>query len=198
MFPSISVLLTTIGRPELNGMLKSLEFELNEYDNLYIVVDGKQFSNKAQEIISKYKFKGDVQVIIEEETLGYWGHAIRNKHQKTLKGDYILHADDDDTYLKNSFDKMRKYCAYKDKIVFFRFILDYSKNMLVWKSSPGLSFANIGTPSGLIPNIPEKFGVWEYRHGGDYDFYCSCKFEHIFVDELIYCVKPIILGSPDL
>lgn len=196
MFPTISVMLTTIGRFELNLMLESLQNQLNENDNLYIFVDGKEHSESSKEIISKYKFKCNLQIHIEEQKLGNWGHSLRNKYQKELKGDYILHADDDDIYLKNSFDKIRKYCIYKDKIVFFKFYFNFKKNLFVWKT-PKLKFEEIGTPCGLIPNIPEKFGFWEYKRGGDFFFYNSCKFEHIFIDEFIYCVKPKVLGNPD-
>lgn len=196
MLPSISVVLTTIGRFELHFMLESLQGQLNENDNLYIFIDGKECSEEAKRIISKYKFKCNLYIHVENEKLGNFGHSLRNKYQKELKGDYILHADDDDIYLKNSFEKIRKYCIYKDKIVFFRFIRDFNKKIFVWKE-PILKFKNIGTPCGLIPNVPENFGFWEYRRGGDFDFYNSCKFEYVFVDEFIYCVKPKIYGCPN-
>lgn len=196
MLPTISVLLTTIGRFELHFMLESLQTQLNENDNLYIFIDGKECFEGTQKIISKYKFKCNLFVNIENERLGNWGHSLRNKYQKELKGDYILHADDDDIYLKDSFEKIRKYCIYKDKIVFFKFYINYKKNEFVWKT-PILKFEDIGTPCGLIPNIPEKFGVWGDKRGGDFEFYNSCKFDKIFVDELIYCVRPRELGSPD-
>lgn len=192
---SITVVLTTIGRVELQPMLKSLEPQLSKIDFLYILVDGSECLTSVKNQLSTLNFACEVNLICEEKRLGHYGHALRNKYQKNLKGDYILHADDDDVYLKDSFEEIRKHCIYKDKIVFFRFIQDYKKKMYVWKK-PILTYGDIGTPCGLIPNIPEKFGVWEYRHGGDFDFFNSCKFEHLFVEEFIYCVKPEILGSP--
>lgn len=196
MFPTISVVLTTIGRSELQFMLESLQNQLNKNDNLYIFIDGKEHYEISKKIISKCNFKCNLYIHVENEKLGNWGHSLRNKYQKKLKGDYILHADDDDIYLKDSFEKIRKFCIYKDKIIFFKFYINFRKNLFAWRT-PDLRLGNIGTPCGLIPNISEKFGYWEYKEGGDLDFYKTCKFEHIFIDELIYCAKPKIYGCPN-
>jgi len=196
---SISVFLTTIGRPTLINMLKSLVNELKENDFLYIAIDGNEYYDQANKQIIQCisSFKCNVVIFYVNKSLGYWGHGCRNYYQKHLKGDFILHGDDDDVYIKGSFKKIREAISTSDKqsIIFFKIIRDYRHDDFVWKD-PFLGPSNIGTPSGLIPNIPDKMGNWEYIYGGDFSFYSSCKFNHIFSEEKIYVVSPLKTGYP--
>jgi hypothetical protein len=192
---TISVFITTIGRPTLNKMLLSLVNELTEKDTLYIFIDGKDNETKSKLIINEIinSFVCEVIITVEDTPLGYWGHGLRNKYQSQLKGDYIMHADDDDAYIEGSFNKIREKInnsVNDDVIFYYKFYTNFLHKTFVW-NHPRLSFGNIGTPSGIIPNKPDLFGEWGYIHGGDYNFYKSCKFEHQeFVDEIIYIVKP--------
>lgn len=196
---TISVFITTIGRDTLIDMLSSLVNELTDKDYLYIFIDGKNNEHKARLIINSIinSFVCEVIITVQNEPLGHWGHGLRNEYQSKLKGDYIMHADDDDIYIKGSFDKIREKINESnndDTIFFYKFYHQYRFNEIVWKT-PKLMFANIGTPCGVIPNKPELFGEWKYRHGGDYDFYMDCKFTNqIFVDEIIYVVRPLDNG----
>jgi len=176
-------------------MLLSLVNELKENDTLYIFIDGKENETKTKLMIDEIinLFICEVVITVEESPLGYWGHGLRNKYQSKLKGDYIMHADDDDSYIEGSFDKIRKKINDSingDVIYFYKFYTNHTHSDFVWRI-PTIEFGNIGTPSGVIPNKPENFGEWKYRHGGDFDFYNSCRFKHQeFVNEIIYIVKP--------
>jgi len=196
---SISVFLTTIGKPTLINMLRSLVNELEADDFLYLAIDGKEYYNEANKQIMQCinDFKCNITIFYNEKNLGYWGHGCRNFYQKKLKGDFILHGDDDDVYIKGSFKKIREAIETSDKqsIIFFRIIGDYRYNDFVWKD-PSLRHGNIGTPCGLIPNIPDNMGVWECSYGGDFSFYSSCKFNHIFCEEKIYVVNPLGTNYP--
>jgi hypothetical protein len=188
---SISILISTIGKDSLINMLNSLKYQLSENDYLYVVADGFDYHEKVREIISNFNgYVCNLEVIYEIDNQGYWGHGVRNKYQKILKGDYILHADDDDIYIDGSIDKVRRSIFENSgKMLLFKFYHNYSKNKYFWRV-PVLMLNNIGTPCGAIPNIPEKMGTWSYKYGGDFDFYKSCKFEEEFIDEYIYVVKP--------
>jgi len=196
---SISVFLTTTGRPTLTNMLKSLISELEINDFLYIAIDGEDYFDKASKQIVQFinDLNCNINILYIKKNLGFWGHGCRNLYQKNLKGDFILHGDDDDIYIKGSFKKIREAIDASDKqsIIFFKIILDYRYNDFVWKD-PSLKLGNIGTPCGLIPNIPDKMGNWEYRYGGDFSFYASCKFNHIFCEEKIYVVNPLVTNYP--
>ena len=188
---SISILISTIVNDSLIDMLNSLKYQLSECDYLYIIVDGFDHHNKVKQIISNFNdYVYNLEIIYENDNLGYWGHGVRNKYQKELKGDYILHADDDDIYIEGSIDIIKKSIAKNiGKMLLFKFYHNYKKNEYYWKY-PIIKLNNIGTPCGAIPNIPENMGRWEYKYGGDYNFYNSCKFDYIFIDEYIYVVKP--------
>jgi len=196
---SLCILLTTIGKPELRNMLDSLKSQLNSNDYLYVVIDGQQYFESAKRIIESYKpnFPCKFIEIYNNENLGYWGHPLRNKYQSNLNGDYILHCDDDDIYIKNSLGKVRQHIKGSDSksIYFFKFYRNFNKKELYWVDEI-LRDGNVGTPCGVIPNIPSKMGIWTNRYGGDYDFYSTCKFDHKFVDEIIYCADPKTNGYP--
>ena len=115
---SIHVLLATIGNDSIFNILKCLKNELKEDDYLTVVFDA---SNKNIYNVSTYckeNIKSKVNIVYEEKNLGYWGHGIRNKHNK-LEGDFIYHIDDDDHIVEGAFDKVRKILKDKDTIYIF-------------------------------------------------------------------------------
>jgi hypothetical protein len=192
---SISILISTIGKDSLIDMLNSLKGQLSENDHLYIIADGSDYHENVKSIISNFiDYVCNLEVIYENDNKGYWGHGIRNKYQGLLKGDYILHADDDDIYIDGSIDIIKKSIIENTgKMLFFKFYHNFSKNEYFWRV-PVLMLNNIGTPCGVVPNIPDSMGKWGYRYGGDFDFYKSCKFDIKFIDEYIYVVNPKING----
>jgi hypothetical protein len=182
---SYHVLLTTIGKKTIFNMLKMLKNQLFENDFLTIIFDGKN-NSKNYELVKTYcnDFKCCIIIIIEDENLGYWGHAIRNKH-KNLKGDFVFHIDDDDIILDDTFDIIRKYCKDTNIIYIFKIILE--NESIIWKT-PEIKYANISTQSGIIPILINKEGNWGLRYGGDFDFYneLSKKFNFIYINKIIY------------
>jgi glycosyltransferase involved in cell wall biosynthesis len=186
----LSFFLTTIGRPTLTDALKSLETQLDENDNVYLFIDGIDYWNLVDKQLENFEdLKFNLKITYEKQNLGFWGCGLRNKYQNNLDGDYILHCDDDDVYMDDAIEKIKSHCKDDQSINFFKFYLNYAFNHFVW-NAPVLTISDIGTPSGVIPNVPEKFGTWGNRYGGDFDFYNSCKFNHNFIDDFIYVVKP--------
>lgn len=163
--PSISIFFATIGKDSLTRILDTMCNQLSENDKIYVVVDGKQYHEKVKNMLSGY----NVQLILEDENLGYWGHGLRNKYQGMLEGDYILHADDDDIYLENSIktikENIKKY--YGEMLLFRVKILGLDKT--VW-SNTKLKRANISTACGVIPNNYSKMGTWGHEYTGDFVF----------------------------
>lgn len=196
-YPSLAVLLATIGNASLRDMLLSLVNELEERDFLYIVIDGKEYEDKTKELIEDIlpRFKCIVHVKVSDENLGYWGHGIRQQYQSTLEGDFILHADDDDIYIKGSFNEIRNDIlkSSPDVMLIYKFWQNYSAQVSIPNSNTFM-VGNIGTPCGVIPNIPNQFGIWELRHGGDFSFYNACKMSKQFIDRVIYVVKPRVFN----
>lgn len=185
--PSIHVLLATMGKDSIFTILESFKKQLNKSDYLTIVFDGPDLPNveKVKEYVSNFNAK--TNVIVEKKNLGYWGHAIRNKHN-TLTGDFVFHVDDDDNITPGAMDKIRKKCTDKDTIYIFK--MQNNENIL-WKKKE-IRHTNIGTPMGIIPTKLNSTSVFTYKYGGDYDFYKKLekdgnKIE--FVDYIIYKIK---------
>ena len=105
---TFNILIASIGRPTLINMLNSLKYQLTENDCISIVFDGI----KPDFEINTNDFMCKVFIYYETETLGYWGHGIRNKYSSLLeKRDFILHANDDDVYLADAFKMLRTDCV---------------------------------------------------------------------------------------
>jgi hypothetical protein len=178
------ILIATIGKISIFNMLNSLKNELLEQDYLTIVFDGTQ---NNYEIIKKYvdeRFKCQINIILEKDNLGYWGHGIRNKY-KNLEGDFIYHCDDDDVVLEGAFDKIRQICVHKDTIYLFK--IKTEKGMVIWKNKQ-IKLMEISTQSGIIPNEINKKGYWALKYGGDYNFYKDITKDNkvLFINHLIY------------
>jgi hypothetical protein len=182
---SLHVLMATIGKKSIFNILSMLKTQLNEIDFLTIVFDGLENSKNAPYIQSFCKdFKCKVNIIIEQQNLGYWGHGIRNKHNN-LEGDFIYHIDDDDILYDDSFNNIRKYAVDTDIIYIFKIMTE--KGGIIWKN-PLLEYSKVSTQSGVIPSQINKKGYWALKYGGDFDFYnnLSKEYEMIFIDKLIY------------
>ena len=185
---SIHVLLATIGKDSIFGILNCLKNELKENDYLTIVFDASKNNYEKVNLFCKTRIKGKVNIIYEEKNLGYWGHGIRNKHNQ-LKGDFVYHIDDDDIIVEDAFTKVRKILKDKETIYIFKIISEI--NEIIWKT-PEIKLNQISTQSGFIPTSINSKSFWEYKYGGDYNFYNDLqKYTNkiIFVDEIIYKKK---------
>lgn len=189
---TFNVLIATIGRPSLQRMLDSLLPQLTEQDCLTIVFDG----NSELPYFDFTHAKCKVNQYCEPVALGYWGHAIRNKYASLLeKRDFVLHADDDDTYFPQVFDKLRQRCLRnmlyiaRMKLPDGRIIPQYSKGFIIPKSV--IKLQNIGTPCGIIPYELNIKGHWKHCSGGDWLFYESIKklTNITYLDLLLYNVR---------
>jgi hypothetical protein len=184
--PSLNILLTTIGRPELRRMLDSLISQLEKNDYLTIVSDSGH--TEVDNILKLFNFKCTVSHIINPTPLGHWGHGSRNKYQNNLSGDYILNADDDDRYVEGALDKIRQYITGRPrKLYIFR---HKSGEGYAWTEAGKVVTGNVGTSCGVIPNSKNLPPEWGYFYGGDGNFYekLSRLMEYEFVDEVIYKV----------
>ena len=193
--PSFHILIATGGRKSIINMLRSLLPQLIEKDYLTIVFDGPKtitHLNLVNNFLKKFKCK--ISVIVEPKNLGFWGHGIRNKHNK-LEGDFVLHADDDDFYLPNAFEQLRKLCRDRTKIYITNVQLKTGKLL----NTNNVEINNISTQSGVIPAKYNSQSIWRHQYGGDYYFYENLA--RIYNKHLIFlgiCVYTMNILSPDI
>ena len=183
IYPTFNILIATIGRNSLEILIESLCDQLKENDCITIIFD----NNKIRKIKNIKKLKCKVVIINEIKKLGYWGHGIRNKYASLLqKKDFILHADDDDTYFPGAFDKLRKLCIDKDVIYIARIII--KEKLLPDPKIKTISIGNISTQCGIIPYKYNNKSKWGDFYGGDARFYLGLVKVSIikFIDACIY------------
>jgi cellulose synthase/poly-beta-1,6-N-acetylglucosamine synthase-like glycosyltransferase len=187
--PSFHVLIATIGRDTIFNMLESLKQQLNKEDYLTIVFDGPNSSNvdKVRSFVSDMKC--NTNVIVEKEKLGFYGHAIRNKHNQ-LSGDFVFHVDDDDNIMPDCMEALRETCKDKNTVYIFKIIVDGGR--VVWETK-NLVLGEVGTPSGAIPAHLNSTSEFTHINGGDYEFYKKLEQNgnHLkYIDKVIYIVRP--------
>jgi hypothetical protein len=200
--PSITYLITSIGRPFLDVMLRSIHGQFNwDVDKIKIYIDGPVTQDLSifYETMDLYNnhVSGSCEMWNCNEHLGYWGHGIRNKYQSSCTTDYIFNCDDDDIVAENTMNQVRR--DLKDnygKLLVYKFRT--IGGGIIW-TDPVIRFGNVGTPSGLIPNRSEIFGEWGLFYGGDYQFYQQTadkigRENVVFKDIVIYKVRPDVYG----
>lgn len=193
--PTFHILIATNGRPSMINLLDSLRDQLLENDAITIIFDGPDAYNKSTFNDSwLVGHKSKINVITQDKNTGYWGHPIRQKYVSLLnpKTTFIMHADDDDSYLPNSFNKLRILCI--DPNVLYIAKMNYSNdlNKVIPRQNEKIIEADIGNPNGITPYNLAPLGTWGLSYIGDFEYYNTLQ-KHvnkiIFLDEIIYRVR---------
>jgi hypothetical protein len=170
-FPSarvtFSVIVPTVARPTLAGALASVSSQLEPGD----------------EVLVRCNRDGDL------------GARARNELMARASGSHLLFLDDDDEYVPGALSTMRRWAAeHPDRIGIFRErLVDGS---LHW-TTPEFRIGNVGTVLFVVPNRPEKLGVWDI-YGDDWAptdwVFISATAEKMgdpmFVDEVVALQRP--------
>jgi len=192
--PSITYLIASTGRETLKDTLRSLHGQFAfGLDKVNLYFDGK--CEKGLEFFKEEldMFGEDISYKVLDETLGYWGHGVRNKYQYECSTDYIHHMDDDDIYCEGCIPHVRSILKENyGKVIIFKFRTHGGR--IVW-SSKAIQSAEVGTPSGFIFNRPEIMGTWNFHYGGDYSFYEEVK-EKIGMENLVFHELLIVKTRP--
>jgi hypothetical protein len=178
------VLISTIGRLSLQRMLDSLSSQLKAHDHLTIVFDGVKLKN-----CDTSKFVCNVHIHIQPDTLGYWGHGVRNKYADRLdETDFIMHADDDDRYIDGAFDRLREVCSDSEDTLY---IARMFGNSYFPKDDEYHIPGNVGTPCGIVPYKYNNKAIWGLYGGGDgffYDDLSKIIKNTVWLPDLIYLI----------
>jgi hypothetical protein len=183
---SFHILIASIGRPTLQRMLNSLMAQLSEDDKITIVFDGFTEIPKFDFSVAKCK----IRQFSEPEKLGFWGHGIRNKYASLLdSSDFVMHADDDDSYMPEVFSELRNLCINTQTLYIAKMRL---ANKHIVPEGNFIKLNHIGTPCGIIPYELNKTTLWKHRYGGDGLFYeelaTKCKSVD-YLPTVIYSVR---------
>jgi len=174
---SFNVIITTTGRYTLPVFFDSLAPQLTDKDYITLISDKADWHVHVAQAFSHVKCNCTKLLIENAHPLGWWGHGSRNKWQKTLPGAFHLHADDDDLYLPDAFEKIRRHVRTLDaRLYIFRMIRRWDG---VVNLIPPMSVTHpsqirpraVSTQCGVIRAIPQLYQDWAYLYGGDGHFY---------------------------
>jgi len=160
----VSVIIPTVGRASLAAALESCL----DADEFIVVVDD------AAGPTDWHSWESSKAKVLHV-TGGDHGYTARTKGMAQATGTHLCFMDDDDVYLPGAIGLFREHAC--DRPVVFR--MDHYDHGILWRE-PVLEFGNVSTQMLLVPNVPEKLGVWaahapELREpGGDYTFIRGC------------------------
>lgn len=161
----LSVIVPTVGRPTLIVAIKDLLAEMIPEDEILVVGDGPQPDARAiaEGIDPRVRY-------LEHGPTRNWGHSQRNATMAMAQGTHIMFLDDDDRVVIGALPIIRsKVDKAPDKVHLFRM---FHRNWVVWENHE-IRIENVSTQMVIVPNIPERLGVWGNRYEGDFDFIMS-------------------------
>ncbi len=154
---NVTFIVPTINRPSLRSTLRSIETQPGDE---ILVIGNVEGLNDPRCTYVPCPPGGD------------WGHTERNVATPLAKGKYIAHIDDDDIFVPGTRALMADAIEKTpNRPVLFR--MQYPNGITLWRDEK-VYCGNVGTPMFLIPNVPEKLGVWKSFVGGDCAFLEGC------------------------
>jgi hypothetical protein len=182
---SLSVLVTTTGRPTLINTLRSLR-QLRERDEVLVVSDG-EFPN-LHEVIASVQLKASVRTFEHLPPARDWANTLRNVYAREATKDFVLFMDDDDCYAPGALEVVRSRAgANRGSLLIFRMRRAHD---FIPHTLGELMERNISTQCGVVPNTPHLWGQWASKYSGDYEFFRSCKLTPIWFEEVICYYRP--------
>jgi hypothetical protein len=165
-WPTLSVIVTTAGRPFLLETLDSLR-DLTYDDEVLVAGDGPQ--PQAQKWVESLKCPFHwVDVGGPYGNLG----EVRDRLMKQAAGQWLLFLDDESFWVPAALAKIRDILAQAPRRPhFFRGELVY-QNRTIWEE-PVLQPGNLVPQMIAVPNEKEKLGSWGDRYQAGYDLVVS-------------------------
>ncbi|HEU4338758.1 MAG TPA: glycosyltransferase family A protein [Planctomycetota bacterium] len=163
MSPALSIMIPTIGRASLRGILEDLVPQLEAQDQVLVVGDGRQW--RAERICKKFR---DTRIEYFEHGPDHaWGHPQRNVAMRRAKGTHLLSYDDDDVVLPDGLRHVRTAIEhFPDRPLVFRM---QHRSELIWKDRE-IRMANVSTQMIVVPNVAGRLGEWGRVYEGDLEF----------------------------
>lgn len=175
----ISFIVPTTGRPTLQRTLESIETRPG--DEILVVGNVDEMTNvdAIQDVLVRF---------IPYPCHGGWGGAERAVGTSYARGKYLSFMDDDDCYARGArFALGMAILSTPDRPMIFR--MRYPNGMYLWQDQ-AIRCGNVGTPMIVVPNVPEKLGVWSDSYVADFEFLTSMKWSP---DEVVW--RPEIIAE---
>ncbi len=184
---SFNIICTTIGRESLERLINSIENQLDYNDYFTLISDNNH--EFVKNLLKKYKVKFKINHIVNNYgPSGKFGHSLLNEYINKVDGDFIMFADDDDYYVPDAFEFIKK-TVQERKLYIFKHKWG---NTINWVTEE-VTLGNVGKCMGVIPNT-KNLPMFQEDVLGDGIFYeeISKIFDFEFVDKIIYKVRDTI------
>lgn len=155
---TLSVMIPTIGRPELKRLLDEMAPQLAAGDEILVVGDGPQ--PEAAAMSADYK---GVRYF-EHGPDHCWGHPQRNWVMRFVKGSHLMSMDDDDRFAPDGLEAIRRALAESpDRPHMFRM---HHEGAVLWREQVVRS-GNVSTQMFVTPFVRGRLGKWGRLYEGD-------------------------------
>ncbi len=189
--PDLTVIVPTKGRATLARTLQSIPDDVQTI----VLPDGQHAQRVAHEAA---RGRDNVKTVVSlaKDPSGHLGHPQRNLGMTLAKTKWLAFMDDDDAYTPDAFQVID--ANLNGHRVPHIFQMRYGRHPnappghVLWQA-PVVMFGNVGTPMFVVPNDPDKLGVWPSRVGGDFFFLaetCSKMGHPVWVPRVIAEVRP--------
>lgn len=176
MSPHITVITPTIGRVSLRNVLDSAEQQSFTDFEYLVVSDG--YNKAVQEEVAKRDSRFKFVCTPKTAT---WGHDQVNVGLMLAKGKVITLLDDDDLFVPGAFQTIYEHTKTLEieKDIWGRTVRDTGKIYCfrakdlhgnVYWINKNYQCGIISGQCIVLPNVPEKFGLWTPHYAGDWDF----------------------------
>ncbi len=191
----LSIIIPTCGRHRLEKALESVRVNgASKRDDVIVVGDGSQPISREiclrffELLPIRYFEYGPTKMV---------GAAQRNYAMTQAFGTHLAFLDDDDEYTEDAVGVIRNYAeSNPGKIHVFKEQSRVARHPwgVVWKDKE-VRVGNVGTQGIVVPNVPEKLGVWPNHVCSDFDFLRDTVALHpqkengiVWVDHIVACL----------
>jgi len=167
----LSVIVGTQGRPTLERTLDSIRPQLTDADELVVVHSHE----------------------VAYDPRGGRGGTEKMEGIRRATRSHLVFMDDDDVYVPGALDLMRD--AACERPVIFRMDGSTLGLGVLWRE-PVLRYTNVSTQMFVVPNQPDKLGVWtpyQTGNGTDFSFLLGCVAKMgapVWRDEIVAVLRP--------
>jgi glycosyltransferase involved in cell wall biosynthesis len=166
----LSIVIPTIGRPELRKTLESiLSAGIRPVDEVYVVADGK--CPEARVICADFEDRLNLKYL-ETRKIGCFGGHQRNIGMGLARGTHVLFMDDDDRYKAGALDVVRKAVSLSPNVPHFfkaESMTDRRRWKVIWEEKR-VFLGNLSSQMFVFPIVDGLLGTWPMGHCCDYGF----------------------------